>query len=67
VGLFFLLLIFDVIGAAMAFLISYDELARHNPDRRAPLREAARRATTALIFLVVFSAIVTFIVERATQ
>jgi hypothetical protein len=66
VSLFFLLLIFDVIGATMAFLISYDELARHYSDRRAPLREAARRATTALIFLVVLSAVVTFIVARAT-
>jgi hypothetical protein len=63
VGLFALLLIFDVLGAAMAFLISYDELSRHYADRRTPLLEAARRATAALIFLVALSGIVALIVR----
>jgi hypothetical protein len=66
-GLFLLLLIFDVIGAAMAFLISYDELSRHYGKRDPPLREAARRAFVAFLFLAALSAIVVVIVKRATQ
>jgi hypothetical protein len=63
VGLFALLLIFDVLGAAMAFLISYDELSRHYADRRPPLLEATRRGTAALIFLVALSGIVALVVR----
>jgi hypothetical protein len=33
VGLLVILLLFDLIGAAMAFLITYDELGRHYHDR----------------------------------
>ncbi len=65
-GLFFLLLIFDVIGGLMAFLITYDEMSRHYPDRRSRLREAATRGLTAFMFLAAFSAIVVLILQRAT-
>ncbi|HTU78579.1 MAG TPA: hypothetical protein VMF09_07450 [Solirubrobacteraceae bacterium] len=66
-GLFLLLLVFDAIGGAMAFLISYDELSRHYPDRRTPLREAARRALVAFLFLAALSAIVVVILHRAIK
>ena len=64
-SIFYILLPFDAIGAAMAFLISYDELQRHYPNRRAALNEALRRALVALVFLLVLSATVTFILARA--
>jgi hypothetical protein len=67
VGLLFLLLGFDAIGGAMAFLISYDELSRHYPDRGTPLREAARRALVAFLFLAALSAIVVVILDHATR
>ncbi len=66
-GLFLLLLVFDVIGGAMAFLISYDELSRHYPDRSTPLREALRRALVAFLFLAALSAIVVVILHRAIK
>ena len=66
-GLFLLLLMFDAIGGAMAFLISYDELSRHYPDRRTPLREATRRALVAFLFLAALSAIVVAILHHVTK
>ena len=66
-GLFLLLLVFDVIGAAMAFLISYDELSRHYSGRGPPLREAGRRALVAFLFLAALSAIVVLIVQHANS
>lgn len=66
-GLFLLLLVFDAIGGAMAFLISYDELSRHYQERGTPLREAARRALVAFLFLVALSAIVVVILDHAIQ
>jgi hypothetical protein len=67
VGLFLLLLVFDAIGGAMAFLISYDELSRHYPDCSTPLREAARRALVAFLFLAALSAVVVVILDHATK
>jgi small neutral amino acid transporter SnatA (MarC family) len=66
VGLFLLLLVFDVIGAAMVFLISYDELSRRSAERRVPLREAARRALVAFLFLAALSALIVLIVQHET-
>jgi hypothetical protein len=66
VGLLVVLGIFDVIGAAMAFLISYDELSRHYPRRGPALREAGRRALVALLFLVAFSAAIVLILRHVT-
>ena len=65
-GLFLLLLVVDAIGAAMAFLISYDELSRHYGDRGTPIREALHRALVAFLFLTALSAIIVVIVNRAT-
>ena len=66
-GLFLLLLVFDAIGGATAFLISYDELSRHYPDRRTPLREATRRAVVAFVFLAALSAIVVVILNHVNK
>lgn len=66
-GLFLLLLVFDAIGAAMAFLISYDELSRHYSDRSTPLSEAARRALVAFLFLAALSGAAVLILEHATK
>lgn len=66
-GLFLLLLVFDAIGGAMAFLISYDELSRHYPNRGPALREAARRAVVAFLFLAALSGAAVLILEHANK
>lgn len=55
---------FAVIGAGMAWLISYDEMSRHT-DRHAAKLEATRRAFTALVFLLILGAVIALVVTRA--
>jgi hypothetical protein len=62
--LFLLTVPFGVIGAAMAWLISYDELSRRANRRTAKL-EATRRAFTALVFLLMLGGIIALVVTRA--
>jgi hypothetical protein len=54
-----------LIGAAMAWLISYDELARHHAGRREPALEASRRALTVRAFFVALGAIVGVVLSAA--
>jgi hypothetical protein len=61
--LFLLTVPFAVIGAGMAWLISYDELSRRVNHRAAKL-EATRRALTALAFLLMLGGIIALIVTR---
>jgi hypothetical protein len=62
--LFLLTVPFCVLGAVMAWLISYDELTRHYAESRTPAVEATRRALTALIFLFVLGALLALILSR---
>jgi hypothetical protein len=64
-SLLFVLLPFDAVGAAMAFLISYDELERHYGRSRRAVIEAGRRAAVAFVFLAVLSLIVVLILKKA--
>jgi hypothetical protein len=64
-SLLLLLLPFDVIGAAMAFLISYDELQRHRLGSRHARLEAARRAAVTFAFLAVLSVVVVLVLKQA--
>ena len=57
-GVFLLTVPLAVLGAVMAWLISYDELSRHYADRRAPALEAARRASAALLFFLVLGGVI---------
>jgi hypothetical protein len=57
-GIFVLALPLAVLGALMAWLISYDELTRHYPSRRAAALEATRRALAALAFFVILGAVI---------
>jgi hypothetical protein len=61
VGLFLLLLPFNLIGALMAYLISYDELQRHS-DRATARHEAARRGAVTFAFLLALSFTVLLVV-----
>jgi hypothetical protein len=61
--LFLLTVPFSVIGAGMAWLISYDEMSRHT-DRRAAKLEATRRALTALVFLLILGGLIALVVTR---
>jgi peptidoglycan biosynthesis protein MviN/MurJ (putative lipid II flippase) len=54
--LFLLTVPLAVVGAAMAWLISYDELSRHYAGRREPAVEALRRALVALAFFLALGA-----------
>jgi hypothetical protein len=50
-GLLTLLGFFAVIGAAMAFLVDYEEMSHHFAARRAVLREALRTSLITVLFL----------------
>jgi hypothetical protein len=60
-GWFALTVPLGVIGAAMAWLISYDELRRHYGDRHAARAEAARRALTILLFFLALGAVIALV------
>ncbi len=65
-SLLFLLAPFDVIGAAMMFLISYDDLQRHFGRSRRAALEAARRAAVAFAFLLVLSVVIALVLNQAS-
>jgi len=65
-GLFLLTVPFAVLGAAMAWLISYDELSRHYGGRRAAALEAARRALVALAFFLVIGVAIALVLGSHT-
>jgi len=54
---------FAVIGAGMAWLISYDEMSRHT-DRRAAKLEATLDALTSLVFLLILGRVIALVVTR---
>ncbi|MGO9821158.1 MAG: hypothetical protein ACLPTJ_10970 [Solirubrobacteraceae bacterium] len=52
-------------AAMMAWLISYDELSRHFPDRRAAARESLRRALVTFVFFLVLGGLIALVLARA--
>lgn len=60
-GIFLLTVPLAVLGAMMAWLISYDELSRHYGDRRTPALEAGRRALAALAFFLVLGGVIALV------
>jgi hypothetical protein len=63
-GLLAILGCFDVCAAAMAYLITYDEMERHMPSRAACRAESLRRAAVAFAFFAVGSVLVSLLVLR---
>jgi hypothetical protein len=61
-GIFLLTVPLGVVGAIMAWLISYDELSRHYAGRRAAATEATRRALSVLLFFLVLGAVIAAVV-----
>lgn len=61
-GVFLLTVPLGVSAAVMAWLISYDELSRHYPDRGTPAQEATRRAFTVLLFFLALGAVIALVV-----
>jgi len=55
-----IVLIFSVLGATSAFIITYGEYLRHFPDKKRPLKLAARTALAAFLFFVVVSSLMMF-------
>ena len=60
-GIFLLTVPLGLIGAVMAWLISYDELRRHYPDRGTPAAEATRRAFTVLAFFLALGGVLALV------
>jgi hypothetical protein len=57
-GLVVLLAMFAVIGAAIAFLISYEEMSHHFHSRRTILLEATRTSIATLLFFSTLIAVI---------
>lgn len=60
-GIFLLTVPLGIVGALMAWLISYDELSRHYAGRRAAAAEATRRALTVLLFFLALGALISLV------
>jgi hypothetical protein len=64
-GLLAILGFFAVIGAAMAFLINYDELSHHFSSRRTLVREALRTSLTTLAFFGLVIVVILVVLAHA--
>jgi protein-S-isoprenylcysteine O-methyltransferase Ste14 len=65
-GLLVILGFFAVIGAAMAFLINYEELSHHFADRRAVVSEAIRTSLMTLAFFGLLIVVVLVVLAHAS-
>ena len=57
-------LIFSPLASAMAFLITYGEYVHHYPDKRQPVKLAIQAALVTLIFFIVLSLVIGFLLEN---
>jgi F0F1-type ATP synthase membrane subunit c/vacuolar-type H+-ATPase subunit K len=64
-GLFWLLVPFCVLAAAMAFAITYGEMQHHYAERREPVRQAIRTALFVLFVFLALSGFVALVVPRS--
>jgi len=67
--LLFLLIgaVFGPIAAAMAFLITYDELSHHHLARRDLIGRSLSTALVTLAFFLVLFAVVGYVLDRLAQ
>ncbi|MBN2206542.1 MAG: hypothetical protein JW742_03980 [Candidatus Aminicenantes bacterium] len=59
-----LVVVFSLLGAVSAFLITYEECRRHCPDRKFALRIALKTAGIAFVFLSSITTIVLLLLAR---
>jgi hypothetical protein len=60
-----LLSFFAVIGAAMAFLVNYEEANHHFAARRAVLREALRTSLITVVFLGFLITVIVIVIAHS--
>lgn len=66
-ALLFLWVLFSLIAAAMAYLITYDEYRHHFHERRRVVSEAVRTATVTLLFFLTVGAVLSPFLLRLTR
>ena len=57
-------LIFSPFASAIAFIITYGEFLHHYPDKRKPLKLATQAALATLVFFIVLSFVIGFLLEN---
>jgi len=57
-GGLFIWLLFSLIAALMAYLITYEEYRRHFPERRRAVLESLKTAAVTLLFFLVAGAVI---------
>jgi uncharacterized BrkB/YihY/UPF0761 family membrane protein len=57
-------LIFSPLASVMAFLITYGEYSHHYPDKRKPIKLATEAALVTLVFFIVLSFVIGFLLEN---
>jgi hypothetical protein len=62
---FYLLIagVFSVLAALCAFVITYGEYLKHFPDKKKPLRIAAKMAPTAFMFFMLLTLLVISVIH----
>jgi hypothetical protein len=66
-ALLFLWVLFSLIAAAMAYLITYDEYRHHFPERRRAVSEAIRTAAVTLLFFLTVGVVLSPLLLRLTR
>ncbi len=57
-------LVFSPLASVMAFLITYGEYSHHYPDKRKPVKLATEAALVTLVFFIVLSFVIGFLLEN---
>ena len=66
-ALLFLWVLFSLIAAAMAYLITFEEYRRHLPDRRRAISESVRTAAVTLLFFLMVGAVLSPFLARLAR
>jgi hypothetical protein len=64
-GLFWLIVPFSLIAAAMAFLITYGEMQHHYSGKKQPLLAAARAAVLVLVVFLILAWLAWILILRS--
>jgi len=62
-----LILIFSALAALCAFVITYEEYSKHYPDKKRPLKMAARTALATFAFFAVITFLLTFLLGSSIK
>jgi hypothetical protein len=55
--------VFSTLAALCAFVITYEEYLKHFPDKRRPLKIAAKMSLVAFAFFMLISLVIVFVVN----